>query len=109
MTVRNESEVGVLEEIIRRIVEVARPQRITMFGSTARGQLRPNSDMDLLVVVEPGVHRRRLTMDIYRELGDLGYPVDAVVVTTEDIKRFGECPALIIEPALREGRDVYHA
>lgn len=106
--VRSQSDAGVLEEIVRRIVDVARPERIILFGSAARGQIGPNSDFDLLVIVPPGVHRRHLTMDIYRRLSGFGCPVDVVVVTSEDVERYGGCPALIIEPALREGREVYH-
>ena len=41
---------GTLDEIIRRIVEVAKPEKIIMFGSAARGTLGPNSDVDLLVI-----------------------------------------------------------
>ena len=104
----SESEAGVLDEIVRRIVEVAHPERIVLFGSAARGQTGPDSDVDLLVIVPPGAHRRRLTMDIYARLSDTGCPVDVVVVTSEDVERYGTCPALIIEPALREGREVYH-
>jgi predicted nucleotidyltransferase len=39
-----------LDEIIRRIVEVAAPERIILFGSAARGEMGPNSDLDLLVI-----------------------------------------------------------
>lgn len=106
--VSERSDVGVLDEIFHRIVEVARPERIILFGSAARGQVGGDSDLDLLVVVGPGVHRRRLTMAIYRRLSDVGCPVDMVVVTSEDVERYGTCPALIIEPALRQGREVYH-
>ena len=105
---RGKSDAGVLDEIVRRIVEVAHPERIVLFGSAARDQAGPNSDVDVLVVVPPGTHRRRLTMDIYHRLSDVGHPVDVVVVTSEDVERYGACPALIIEPALREGREVYH-
>ena len=54
---------AVLDEIARRIVEVAQPERVILFGSAARGEMRPNSDVDLLVVKE-NAHRRRTTMDI---------------------------------------------
>jgi predicted nucleotidyltransferase len=97
-----------LQEIIRRIVEVAQPEMIILFGSAARGEMGPNSDVDLLVV-KPGVHRRKLAMKIYRHLPGVGCAVDVIVVTPQDIERFGNCPALIIEPALREGRVVYAA
>jgi predicted nucleotidyltransferase len=97
-----------LEEVVRRIVEVARPERIVLFGSAARGTPAPDSDLDLLVV-KRGAHRRRLTGEIYARLVGVGRAVDVVVVTPEDIERFGNSPALIIEPALREGRVVYAA
>lgn len=100
---------GVLEEIVRRIVEVARPEKIVLFGSAARGTSGPDSDVDLLVVVEPGERRRKLTGDIYEKLVGVGRAVDVVVVTTADVERYGGSPALVIEPALREGRVVYAA
>jgi len=40
--------VDVLTEIVRCIVEVAQPDRIILFGSAARGEMGPNSDLDLL-------------------------------------------------------------
>jgi predicted nucleotidyltransferase len=97
-----------LHEIIRRIVEVAQPEKIILFGSAARGDMGPNSDVDLLVV-KSGGHRRQLAMQIYRHIRGVGCAVDVIVVTPEDIERYGNCPALIIEPALKEGKVVYAA
>jgi predicted nucleotidyltransferase len=97
-----------LQEVIRRIVEVAQPEKIILFGSAARGQLGPNSDVEVMVV-KSGVHRRNLAGDIYMKLYGVGLPVDVVVVTPEDIERYGKCPALVIEPALREGKVIYDA
>ena len=48
-----------LDDIIRRIVEVAQPEKIILFGSAARGEMNRHSDVDLLVVKE-GAHRRSL-------------------------------------------------
>ena len=45
-----------LAEAVRRAVEVARPIRIILFGSAARGTMGPDSDFDLLVVVPGPVH-----------------------------------------------------
>ncbi len=97
-----------LQETIRRIVDVAHPEKIILFGSAARGELKPDSDLDMLVV-KSGVHRRHLAQAIYRNLIGVGRAVDVVVVTPEDIERYGNCPALVIESALREGRVVYAA
>ncbi len=96
----------VLDEIVRRIVEVAQPEKIIMFGSAVRGEMGPHSDVDLLVV-KSGVHRRRLSQDIYMNLFGVGQAVDVVVVTPEDIERYKDSFALVIEPALREGKVIY--
>lgn len=96
----------ILQEIVRRIVETVQPEKIILFGSAARGEIGPDSDLDILVV-KAGVHRRETARIIRRNLFGIGVPLDIVVVTPEDIERYGNCPALVIEPALREGRVVY--
>ena len=101
-------QADVIQEIVRRIVEKAQPERIILFGSQARGEGGPQSDLDLLIV-KSNVHRRRLAMDLYEALADIGQPVDLVVVTPEDIERYGHSPALVLEPALREGKVIYAA
>ena len=97
-----------LDEIIRRVVEAADPERIILFGSAARGEMGPRSDIDLLVVKD-GVHRRELAGRIYRKLVGVGAAVDVIVVTPEDLERYSDSHALIVKPALREGSVVYEA
>jgi uncharacterized protein len=97
----------VIDEIVRCIVEVAQPEEIIMFGSAARGEMGPNSDVDLLVVVPGPTDRGRLTEAIYLKLRGFGEAVDAVVVTTEDVERYRNSHPLIIKPALRGGRRLY--
>lgn len=99
---------AVLDEIVRRIVDVAQPERIILFGSAARGEMGRDSDVDLLVVKD-GAHRRRLTGRIYDRLYGVGVAVDVVVVTPADIERYRDSFALVIYPALREGTVVYEA
>lgn len=98
----------VLDEIVRRIVEVAQHERIILFGSASREEMGPNSDLDLLVV-KSGVHRRRLAQAIYVNLIGVGQAVDVIVVTPEDIERYRNAIGLVIEPALKEGKTVYVA
>jgi predicted nucleotidyltransferase len=72
-----------LNEIVRRVLTVARPDRIILFGSAATGQMTKDSDIDLLVV-EPApanTHERRV--EIRDAVGDIGYPVDVIVMRTE--------------------------
>lgn len=98
-----------LDNIIRRIVEVAHPERIILFGSASRGTMTANSDLDLLVVTRGPVHRGRLTEAIYMNLIGVGQAVDIIVVTPEDVERYRNSHAVVIQPAMREGKVVYAA
>ncbi|MBC9867588.1 MAG: nucleotidyltransferase domain-containing protein [Opitutae bacterium] len=97
-----------LDDIIRRIVEVADPQRIILFGSFARGDMNCHSDFDLLVVKEGG-NPWAVMGDIYGNLRGVGAAVDAIVVTPQAMERYKDSHALIIKPALREGKVVYES
>jgi len=43
----------ILAEIVERVVEAAQPDKIILFGSAARGELGPKSDIDLMVELDP--------------------------------------------------------
>ena len=96
-----------LHEIIRRIVAVAHPDKIILFGSAARDQMGMNSDVDLLVIKRGNFYRGRLTKEIYMNLFGVGQAVDIVVVTPEDVEQYRESIAMVIRPALEEGKVVY--
>ena len=93
---------GVLAEVVRRVVEVAQPERIILFGSAARGDMNRHSDVDLLVVKE-GAHRRRLAGRIYENLCGVGAAVDVVVMTPADVARYKDSHALVIKPRAAGG------
>ena len=97
----------VLQEVVRRIVEVADPERIILFGSAARGEMTPDSDIDLIVVKSDVEHRGRMAERIYRNLWGIEVPVDVIVYTADDIERFRDKVGTIVKPALREGREIY--
>ena len=101
-------EPAILDDIVNRIVETARPQRIILFGSAARGKMGPHSDVDLLIIREGG-HSRKLVGRMYRKLHGVGAAVDAVMVSPADVERYKDSHALIIKPALAEGRVIYDA
>ncbi len=100
---------ALLKEIVRRVVDTAKPERVILFGSAARGDMGPNSDVDLLVVKRGKFNQGKLTGDIYQSLYGVGQAVDVIVVTPEQVERLREKPWLVIAPALREGREVYHS
>ncbi|MBI1817794.1 MAG: nucleotidyltransferase domain-containing protein [Deltaproteobacteria bacterium] len=99
---------GILQEIVRRIVEAVRPEKIILFGSAARGEMGPDSDVDLLVV-KAGVDRRAVAQLLYRRLAGVGVAKNILVVTPGDVERHKDNIGLVISPALREGRVIYAA
>ena len=102
-------DAALISDLVKRIREVASPVRIILFGSAGRGTMSSSSDLDVLVVVTEGVHRRRTVQDIYRNLIGLGIPTDVVVATERDLERYGNEPSMVYYPALREGRPIYVA
>ena len=97
-----------MDNIIRRIVEVAQPEKIILFGSAVRGEMNRHSDVDLLVVRE-GDDPWAVMGDIYGNLRGVGAAVDAIVVTPQAVERYKDSHPLIIKPALQEGKVVYES
>src|SRR5947207_6432371 len=104
---RGTPDPAVLKDIVRRVVRAARPERIVLFGSAARGTMGPNSDIDLLVIKGGKFNYWRLLRDIYHSLGGCGAPVDVVLATPDDVERYRDSFCLVICPARREGQVVY--
>lgn len=97
----------ILDDIIRRVIEVAEPERIILFGSAARGDMSRHSDVDLLIVKEGG--DANLRTRIYEKLYGVRVAVDAILVSPADVERYKDSHALVIKPALQEGRVVYES
>ncbi len=82
--------------------------RVILFGSRARGDAGPHSDVDLLVVMPDGIEdERRVTVEIRRLLRDMPVAKDVVVTTPEEIERRGDLVGTVLRPALREGKVLY--
>jgi len=101
--------IEILQEIINRINGVAHPERIIMFGSAARGEMDQNSDIDLLVIKGGEYNQNKLTRDIYINMIGIEQPVDVILATPEQVEKYKDTNYLIIAPAIREGKEVYHA
>lgn len=98
-----------LDRLVRGVVELAHPLRIILFGSAARGRRRPDSDVDLLIVVPEGTHRRQTAHQLYRGLSGVGVPFDLVIATPSDLERHRDNAGLIYGTILREGVELYAA
>jgi len=92
-----------VEEIVRRF----QPLRIILFGSHARGEAGPESDIDLLVVLAKVSDKRRAAVQIRRALARFPVPKDIIVTSPDEIAAKGDLVGTVLRPALREGKVVY--
>src|SRR5438309_4548011 len=95
---------ALIARMVKRIVKRFAPEQIILFGSQARGDAGPDSDIDLLIVmpVEGSVHEKGL--EITLALHDRTVPVDIVVTTPEAFAWRKEYVGTIEWPAAREGK-----
>ncbi len=98
-----------LTEIVRRVLSAVRPERIILFGSAATGQMTKDSDIDLLIVDPAPINTRTESVKIRRALGDVGYPVDVVVIAKERFEETKNVIGGIAYPANKHGLVLYEA
>jgi predicted nucleotidyltransferase len=91
--------------MIDNIIERTAPRSVILFGSYARGDATPDSDVDLLVVFDHVTSHR--TAAVYRTLTGRKLPVDVVVATPDQLERWRDVVGLIFRPALRDGIVAY--
>ncbi|MDJ0761894.1 MAG: nucleotidyltransferase domain-containing protein [Myxococcota bacterium] len=96
-------------EIVSRIRRRMNPQRIILFGSRGKGEARPNSDFDILVILESEKPRYKRSAPLYAELADLPIEVDAVVYTPEEVAEWRDVSESLVSTALRHGVVLYEA
>jgi predicted nucleotidyltransferase len=97
-----------LPEIVERIVRTAAPEAVVLFGSRSRGDARPDSDVDLLVVESepfgPGRSRVKETGRLERAMGLIPVATDILVFSREEVERFRNGVNHVVVRALREGK-----
>ncbi len=100
---------ALVSEIIKRILSVAEPQRIIMFGSAATGQTSKDSDVDLLVLESSPGDTREESVRIRQAVRGLGYPFDIIVMATERFEETKNVVGGIAYPANKYGKVIYEA
>jgi predicted nucleotidyltransferase len=93
--------------MVKRIVDEFDPEKVILFGSHARGDGTPDSDVDLLVVMPIRGSKRETRIAIGVSLSDFGVPLDIVVSTPQELKERRRIPGTIERPAMLEGRILY--
>lgn len=107
MSLTNES---LIDEAGRRLATAAPGAKVILFGSRARGDARPDSDLDLLVIEPDEVPKRRAeTARLRRELRGLEVALDVIVVSAKHAEDWGHFKGSMLNEALSEGRVLVEA
>ena len=98
-----------IKEVVARILAVAKPERIILFGSAAMGVTTPDSDLDLLIIESDFKSQREENIRLREALRGINIPVDIFAMTLE---RFEETKGVIgglAYPANKYGKVIYEA
>lgn len=96
-----------VERAIARIARRFRPEKIILFGSHARGDSTPESDIDLLVIMEFDGSKLDKMVELRGALRGINAPMDILLTTPEDFEWRKQIVGTIEWPAFREGKVVY--
>ena len=100
---------SIVKEIVRRILSVAKPDKIILFGSAAAGGMTRDSDIDLLVVEPEVSNGREESVQLDEILGGMGYPFDIIVIATDWFEASKHLIGGIAYPANKYGKVIYEA
>lgn len=100
---------SLIDEIVQRIVDVAHPDRIVLFGSAARGAMTHDSDIDLLIVKDDPGDRLTEYVRIRRSLRGLERPFDIILISTAWYEETKDVIGGVAYPAHKHGRTIYEA
>ena len=95
------------DALVQRIAERFSPDKIILFGSCARGDARPDSDIDLLILFSDVADPNRRAAELHASIVEFPQPADIVVSTTSRFERYRNVVNTVYWPASREGKVLY--
>lgn len=93
--------------VARIIVERFHPKRIILFGSQARHEAGPDSDLDLFVEMETSRRPPERAIEISTAFGLRSWPMDVIVYTPQEVERLRQSKSTLLSVIEREGRVLY--
>jgi len=97
----------VINKLVQTVVKAVNPLKIILFGSALKGEMGKDSDVDILVVMPDGTHRRKTAQELHFKMQGFPLPVDILVATPTDLEKHKDNIGLIYKTVLKEGRDIY--
>ncbi len=95
-----------IDQVVKQIVEKFKPQKIILFGSYARGNPPPESDVDLLVVMDTPLKESKISLEIHRHLKVM-FGLDLVVYTPKRLQERADMGDWFVRDILKEGKVLY--
>jgi predicted nucleotidyltransferase len=96
-----------VDEIVKRIVENYRPEKIILFGSYAYGTPSEESDLDLLIIKDSNLPRYKRGREVRKYLRGLKLAIDLVVYTKEEIQKWSDVRTAFITTVMEKGNVLY--
>ena len=103
------TETETIRRLTELLVEAAKPNRMILFGSRARGEAAQDSDLDVMVIEEVVSDRVGEMVRLNRLLRSLDIPVDLLVVSAEKFNYWRDTPGNVYFEAATEGEVLYLA
>lgn len=100
---------SLITEIVKRLVASAHPRKVILFGSYARGNPGPDSDIDILVIEDTVQSRFKEMVRLRRTLRGIPIPIDVLVISKEEFEARAQVPSTVYYWVNREGRVLYEA
>lgn len=100
---------SLIAEIVRRILEVIKPDKIILFGSAVEGIMTPDSDIDLLILEKSPDPNRNIRLLVRKNLRGLGFPFDIIIMAADRFDETKQIIGGIAYPANRYGEVVYES
>ena len=99
-----------VQRAIEKIIAIGKPRKIILFGSFVKATTTPDSDLDVLIITGDDTRNpRKESVRIRKALRGISMPMDIIVIPETKWLQLKDCPGMIFEEALCNGRVVYEA
>jgi predicted nucleotidyltransferase len=95
-----------IDQVVEQIVEKFKPQKIILFGSYARGEPRPESDVDLLVIMDTPIKEVQQAIQICQQI-EYRFGLDLIVHTSKHLAERVKMGDWFLRDVLKEGKVIY--
>jgi len=104
---RTQVSMEAIQSLVNRIAELVKPQKIILFGSYAYGNPRPESDVDLLIVMESELTPNKQRLAIARALSPRPFPFDLLIYSPREIQERIPLGDWFLKEAVEKGKILY--